>query len=148
MTVRVTGTVESTADCGVTVALAPRIACTACRSVSGCGLGSLLSLFARRNSHQLRVTLDAPLTISVGDPVGFSIDSHRLIGLALLAYGLPMFGLLVGAVIATAVTPGGGDLPAAIGAIGGAAAGWIILKLCRFDHRLHELLQGELRRFE
>jgi positive regulator of sigma E activity len=142
----VAGTVEATTGSCVTVALAVRTGCGACDSGSGCGLGSLLCLFARGGQRRLQIPLDVPGKFKAGDRVRLAISGEQLSGLAAAAYGLPLLGLFFGACIASMVVPDGGDAAAAAGAVVGAAAGWIALRLCGLDRGLQEALQAALGR--
>ena len=140
----VVGTIESTTGPCVTVALAARTGCGGCDSGTGCGLGSLLNLFARGGQRRLQIPVAVPGEFATGLRVCFAISGGRLVGLAAVAYGLPMLGLFVGACIANAVVPG--DAAAAAGAVAGAAAGWVSLRLCGFDRGLQQLLLSALGR--
>jgi positive regulator of sigma E activity len=82
----------------------------------------------RRLHSAGRMTFATTLALSVGDPVVVSLPERYVLVGALLAYGLPLVALLLGALAGVAVT--GGDAGAALGAalavVGAlaAAAAW------------------------
>jgi positive regulator of sigma E activity len=142
----VAGTIESASGPCVTVALASRTGCGACDAGTGCGIRPLLNLFSPGGQRRIRIPIDGPERPEVGQRVRFVIGGGRLVGLAAIAYGLPLFGLFFGACVANAVAPGSGDAAAAAGAAIGAAIGGFSLYLCRLDRGLQALLQSALGR--
>jgi positive regulator of sigma E activity len=67
--------------------------------------------------------------LQAGDRVRVSLRGRRLAAFAALAYGMPLAGLLGGAVLATVWMPGAGDGVAVIGALAGAGAAGLLISL-------------------
>jgi len=55
------------------------------------------------------VTIPAGMTLKQGDAVTLVVDSGHLLRAAMLAYGLPLAGLLLFAALAALVSPGAGE---------------------------------------
>lgn len=144
--IEIAGSIESVSGRSVTVHLASRSGCGACDIGRGCGLGPLLTLFARGGPRRVRVPVAASVPLVEGDRVRFAISNGRLAGLAAAAYGLPLLGLMLGAAIANTILPDAADLATAGGAAAGAALAWLGLRLAGFDRGLRGQLQRSLRR--
>lgn len=95
--------------------------CGACASGQGCGGGVIARLRGQRLQH-LRVELSGALSPSVDDTVEIGVREHGLLRASVLAYVVPLAGLLAGAVL-------GERLAAAAVAqacsMAGAAAGFV-----------------------
>ncbi len=103
----------------VRVAAAP--ACARCDAGQGCGAG----LFRRRHEAEIAVRVAPGLVLSPGDRVRLELAPERLLAAAGLAYGLPLAGLVTGALAAGGAAPGH-ELAAVLGALGGLAAGVLL----------------------
>jgi sigma-E factor negative regulatory protein RseC len=103
----------------VRVSTAP--ACARCAAGQGCGAG----LFERRQAAELAVRVAPNLALRPGDRVRLELAPERLLAVAGLAYGLPLAGLVAGALAAGGAAPGH-ELAAVIGALGGLAAGVLL----------------------
>ncbi len=95
--------------------------CSSCSVSHGCGTASLASLFKDRGVDlRIENTFDA----RVGDRIVIGLSDHALLGASLLAYMVPLAGLLLGAVAASSAGYGGGI--SAIAGFAGLGAGfWI-----------------------
>ena len=126
------GTVEAVDAGTVTVRFAPGSGCLACRTGEGCGLGPVVEMFAPRRARRVRLPRPGQPEIRPGDRVRMPLAGARLAWLALAAYGLPLAGIVVGALAATALFPAGGDLAAGSGAAVGALAAGGVLRVAGF----------------
>jgi positive regulator of sigma E activity len=100
--------------------------CLNCQRGHGCGLGPILSLFGQGRSADPWVDSGAN-DLTVGDSVCVSVSGARLVRYSVLAYFVPTFTLLTGAVFLSAMLPGRGDWPAVAGASAGLLVGWLSL---------------------
>ena len=76
-----------------TVAVAPVTGCERCAEGRGCGLGLFSGLLGRR---VLEITVPSRPDLQVGQPVRLEINPSALVVASLLAYGIPLLGLLLG----------------------------------------------------
>jgi sigma-E factor negative regulatory protein RseC len=121
VTGRVTALVEGAETLEADVAVATSAACARCRAGRGCGAGLPGVSSAERT---LRVAVPDGISLVVGDPVTLCISGPSLLAAAGIAYGLPLAGLLSGALLGQALVPG--DLGAPLAALAGLVAGaWI-----------------------
>jgi sigma-E factor negative regulatory protein RseC len=107
--------VTEIADGGVWVEAVQRSACNSCNARSGCGQHSLSKL-----GRPMRLWVAGGEHLQAGQEVVLSIPSGGLALSALLLYGLPLLGLIVG----MALGQSSGDLLAAIVGLTGLAAGF------------------------
>lgn len=78
-------------------------ACGGCQSSQGCGTASLSKLFVQQEAKPIPLAKTAiSENAQVGDRVLLSLDESKLVKHAFMAYGLPLVGLLMGAVIGQA----------------------------------------------
>ncbi|MGB1110957.1 MAG: SoxR reducing system RseC family protein [Gammaproteobacteria bacterium] len=98
----------------------PVSACGGCGQQSSCGTSALASVLGRRRSD-LRVIDEQG--VNQGDRVVVGLHESAMFRTALMVYGLPILGLVLGAVFASLGT-GRGDFAAAIGAALGMGLGW------------------------
>ncbi|MFQ5634543.1 MAG: SoxR reducing system RseC family protein [Gammaproteobacteria bacterium] len=125
-----TGRVTAASPDGITITVDRPAVCRACLTGAGCGLGPLLALFVSTGgADTLRWRNVPPAPLRVGDPVRIMAPGGRLAAWVAAAYGVPVIGLLTGAVLALAAVPAGGDFVAAGGAAGGAAVAGLLLRL-------------------
>lgn len=102
--------------------------CSGCSSESGCGTSALSKLFSNTGRAPLKVKSD--LKCVVGDSVELALDESRLLQHSFMAYGLPLIGLFLFAIVFSklasgfAVSPGLVDLFSIIGGGLGLFAGW------------------------
>jgi sigma-E factor negative regulatory protein RseC len=105
-----------------------RSTCGACSARSGCGVSLLDRVLGRRPQRLLLVD---KLKVSPGDEVIVGIPEGALLKAAVVAYMIPLLGLLVGAIIGDLPSLSGAmdqGLPLLTGAIG-FAAGLIVTRL-------------------
>lgn len=124
-----TGTVISAQGAFARIAVDGQPTCQACAQQAGCGLGPLLTMFGANRARVLDVPNSRPEPLQAGDRVRVSLRGRRLAAFAALAYGMPLAGLLGGAVLATVWMPGAGDGVAVIGALAGAGAAGLLISL-------------------
>jgi sigma-E factor negative regulatory protein RseC len=89
-------------------------ACEICPGRHACETAA----FSTRTRHQLRV-LRAGAQVAPGSEIIIGIPPGAVLRAALLAYGLPLAGLLLGTALGAATLPAS----AAVGAVAGLAAG-------------------------
>jgi sigma-E factor negative regulatory protein RseC len=96
-------------------------ACPRCAAGKGCGAG----IFSAADSErQVEASVPEGLGPRVGDIVEISLAPNNLLRAALIVYGIPMLGALVGAVIAYAASLG--DAGAAAAALLGLGFGLVV----------------------
>ncbi|PAV27188.1 RseC/MucC-like positive regulator of sigma(E) [Tamilnaduibacter salinus] len=111
------GTVIARVGDQVWVRTIRRSTCGQCQARHGCGQGALASLSdGRANQLQMVNAIDA----NVGDTVVVGIGERQLLMASALVYGVPMLGLLLGALVGGWLGPGQ-DLSTLLG--GGLGAG-------------------------
>ncbi|CAN8141254.1 sigma-E factor negative regulatory protein RseC [uncultured Thiomicrorhabdus sp.] len=76
----------------------PKNGCSGCASSGGCGTSALSQLFV--STHKKPIKVRNYIGARVGDRVEVSMDQSRLIKHSFMAYGLPLIGLLLFAVLA------------------------------------------------
>jgi len=96
-------------------------ACPRCASGKGCGAGILA---AGRGARRIQVLVDPGLGLIEGDVVDLNLAPQNILRAAIIVYGLPMLGAMVGAAIAYAFVLG--DAGAAVAALVGLACGVLI----------------------
>ena len=110
------------AQCVVEVAAS--FHCTRCSAGKGCGAGLLAG---HAESHRVDALVASPLVLQAGDRVRLELTADNLLRAAVLVYGVPLVGALVGAALAWWV--GAGDVVAVLLAIACAMAGAAIVHL-------------------
>ena len=107
--------------------------CGGCQSESGCGTSALAKLFSKtgRAPMQVENTLNAQL----GDQVILKLDESRLVWHAFMAYGVPLMGLFVFALllkwtglVLLGTTEVQAELMSILGGIFGVYSGWLFTK--------------------
>lgn len=100
--------------------------CGSCHAQSTCGTSSLAQLFGRTRTVPLKVYNEVEGSVAVGDWVLLILEESALIQHALMAYGVPLLGLFVGAFVFQAL--GGQVLDSegfvVLGSALGMLAGW------------------------
>lgn len=99
--------------------------CGACASGQGCGGGVIGRLLGERR-HHLRVALPASVRPAVDDVVEIAVREHSVLRASVLAYLLPLAGIVTGAVAGERLAPAGGSDAWSMAA---AAAGFLIAVL-------------------
>ena len=94
--------------------------CGGCELRDGCGVGALGRLLGRRRKS-LRV--DTTRRLAPGDRVLLALPERALVRLSLLLYGLPLVGLLGGALLPALLWPGAPDAVAVVGGAAGFCVG-------------------------
>lgn len=102
--------------------------CTGCQSQKGCGTSTLAKLFAPESKTPLKLLNS--LNAQVGQQVLLSLNGADLIKHSLMAYGLPLLGLFVGAAAFQAALQGifSSELPAIMGGFLGLLGGWVLTR--------------------
>ena len=96
--------------------------CPRCASGKGCGAGIFT---ANTGSAQpVEASVRSGLDLSEGDVVEISLAPDNLLHAAIIVYGLPMVGAIIGAVLAYGFSFG--DAAAALAALTGLGAGLIV----------------------
>ncbi len=103
------------------VEVATAIGCARCAAGKGCGAGILGGSRRRVEAH-----IAAGIDVHEGDEVSLSLAPRHLLNAALIVYGLPLGGALLGAAVAYSL--GFGDLYAALAGLAGIAAGIVIAR--------------------
>lgn len=104
-------------------------ACGGCQSTSSCGISALAKLFSNSSSAPMKV--ENTLNVKVGDQVALKLDESRLVLHAFMAYGLPLIGLFLSAILLKwagltllSFTEGQAELLSILGGIFGLFVGW------------------------
>ncbi|MBK8973776.1 MAG: SoxR reducing system RseC family protein [Hahellaceae bacterium] len=93
-----TGRVVAVDDARIWVEVTPQAGCKSCSAQENCGQ-SLLQKVA--GSRMERLVLDKTQDIQVGDWVLVGMEGAAVFNASLLVYGLPLSGLLIGAMAAS-----------------------------------------------
>lgn len=103
--------------------------CSGCASSSGCGTSAIASLFT--NASQRAIKVRNRLNAQVGDEVILTLDESRLIKHSFMAYGVPLIGLFLFAVLFSGVSlrvldlsETAADIAAIMGGFFGLVLGW------------------------
>lgn len=88
----------------------------------GCSTRRIAELLQRRPRH---FRVDSDLDLSPGEHVVIGIAEGSVLRAALRGYGIPLFLMLAGALLAQWIWPG--DLSALAGLLLGGLAGWTVL---------------------
>lgn len=110
--------------------------CGGCRSEQTCGTSTLARLFSMGTQPLLKLPND--INARPGDQVELALEGHNLISQAFMAYGLPLIGLFIGALVALWLWPDGGDVATIAGSLLGLIIAWWWVK------RYHQPLQPKL----
>ncbi len=108
--------------------------CGQCNSVNGCGSGKLAKLFCARPRH---FRVHNQIGAEVGDEVRVSVADGELFRSAFIVYIFPLLmlfaGGILGSVVAGAHNP---DVYAAVGALAGLAAGFMLVRIFTPQQRI------------
>ncbi len=104
-------------------------ACGGCQSESGCGTSALAKLFSNTGSAPIKV--ENTLQAKVDDQVLLKLDESRLVLHAFMAYGLPLLGLFILAILLKwagltllSIETEQAELLSIVGGIAGLFLGW------------------------
>ena len=100
-----------------------RSACSSCASAKGCGTASLAGLFSDRPAD---LFIRDDFSARPGEKVVIAMSGGQLVAASLLIYFVPLLGLILGAVGGSMM--GVGDLIAALLALAGLAAGFLVAR--------------------
>ncbi len=142
-----TGRVVGIEADGLWVETVRRSTCGACAAKQGCGHGLLNRLSDGKRGY-LRV-LPGDQTVehySIDDQVLISIPEEVILRGSFIAYVLPLMATLAGALAAVRWLPGNEDLVAALGAVGGLALGFSLVRWHGTRHRSDPDFQPVLQR--
>lgn len=106
-----------------TVCVDAPVACQRCAAGKGCGAGLFQSSGQRR---EIQVVVPAHMTLQNGDTITLRIDSKFLLRAALLAYGLPLAGLVLFPALAWLAAGRPDDLAAVLYAVLGLGTGFAL----------------------
>jgi len=93
-------------------------ACPRCAEGKGCGAGVFTG---RERRRQVEASIPAGLDLKAGDDVRLGLAPSNVLAAALVVYGWPMAGAIVGVLLSFGL--GLGDAAAAVAALAGLAAG-------------------------
>ena len=96
-------------------------ACARCAAGKGCGAGILAG---PDRSRRIEVALDSALSLRIGDQVRLSLHSSHLLRASVLAYGLPLAGIVLSLAAGSWIIDGLGDAQAVLIALPGYLAGY------------------------
>jgi sigma-E factor negative regulatory protein RseC len=86
------GTIVSIADGHATVSVDAAIVCARCAAGKGCGAGLLIG---SDRTRLIEVQVSPGLGLKAGDKVKLTLSPSNLLRAALLAYGLPLGGIII-----------------------------------------------------
>jgi positive regulator of sigma E activity len=130
-----------------TVRVDTRVACPRCASGKGCGAALL-----QGNERTVQIDIDLPpgIVTAVGDTIGLAISPVYLLNAALIAYGLPLTGLVLFAGLSRWVAGAGNEwvsvAAAAFGLYAGLLLGQRLLnnrRLCRQFRPEYDGMSGD-----
>ena len=135
------GTVVDAKEGKVWVVTERNTGCSGCSAESGCGTSALAKLFSPNNKAPLM--LDNDLGVGVGDRVLLSIVESDLFKHSMMAYGLPLFSMIVLAWIGLAATQE--DVFSILGGVVGLGLGWWFAKRYYRPHlpKLEKIIQAQ-----
>jgi sigma-E factor negative regulatory protein RseC len=140
-----TGRVVALEADGLWVETIRRSTCGTCSAQKGCGHG-LLNRISDGKRGYVRVLPggQAIENYKIGDQVLIGIPEEVILRSSIIAYILPLMGMLSGALGAVNWLPGNEDLLALFGAAGGLALGFTLVRWHGARHRLDPEFQPVL----
>lgn len=119
--------------------------CGSCAAKQGCG-HSLLSKISTRRRNYIEVFSGALAAshCAIDDHVRISIPEKVILQGSLVLYMLPLLTMLSGATLAGAALPGGQDLITVMGAAGGFALGFALVRWHAWYSRHDKSMQPRL----
>ena len=106
-----------------TVVIDSPVACKRCAEGKGCGAGIFQDSDRKR---EIQVAVPAGMSLRVGDAIELTISPKFLLRAALLAYGLPLAGVISFPTLAWMLRGNPGDGPGIVVAILGLVAGIVV----------------------
>lgn len=104
--------------------------CERCAAGKGCGAGLL---GVGTGPQRIAASVPAGLIVGDGDLVSIVLEPSNLLRAAVIVYGYPLAGAVIGAI--AAVIGGFGDVAAAVAALLGIVVGFVLAKHRLRDHR-------------
>lgn len=140
-----TGRVVAVDQDGLWVETIRQSTCGSCAAQKGCGHGILNRISDGKRGY-IRVLSGKVAThdCAVDDQVRISIPEEVILRGSMVVYMVPLLSMLAGAAAAVNLLPGGQDLLAALGAAGGFALGFGIVRWHAWHHRHDRSLQPTL----
>ena len=117
------GTIVSIADGHATVSVDAAIVCARCAAGKGCGAGLLTG---SDRTRLIEVQVSPGLGLKAGDKVKLTLSPSNLLRAALLAYGLPLGGIIIALGMAWFLKQTLDDRLAVLLAIGGLVGGILV----------------------
>jgi len=116
--------------------------CGICGQTRGCGISLWGKIFRHKSSIFKAIN---NINVRIGDIVVVGIEEKAVLFSSMMVYGLPLITMLIGVLIANALSPASsGDLYAVLGALSGLAVGYAWLKghaqTKRFDSRYQPVI--------
>ncbi len=124
------GCVTSVEPGFVWVTCARQAGCERCAAGKGCG-GGLLSRLLGDRLHRVRAISNAP--VSTGQQVVIGLDESVLIRSAMMVYGVPIVGVILGALFAWLAAPDAPEWVTIGGGVVGLTAGFLVTR--QFENR-------------
>ncbi|MVF14690.1 SoxR reducing system RseC family protein [Ketobacter sp. MCCC 1A13808] len=97
-------------------------ACDSCSAKSGCGHSAL----AKLGQNHVHMQALSNLILNVGDQVVVGVPEDVMMKSSVLAYLMPLLGMMFSALVAEQL--GAGDLPTALAGVSGLALGFLLLR--------------------
>lgn len=100
--------------------------CARCEAGVGCGAGIFLkTIVTAENEIAISVSDEGAGSFSKGQRVSLELANGQLLSVVVAAYGLPLLGLLGGALLGSMLFAGADDLPAVLLAATGTFTGFL-----------------------
>ncbi len=133
-----TGRVVKIEADGLWIQTIRRSTCGACAAQSGCGHG-VLNRIAGGTQGIIRVLPGngALEQYGIDDQVAIGIPESLILRGSFIAYAVPVLAMLMGALASVQWLPGHEDLPGILGAVGGLALGFALVR-CHSNRHRHD----------
>jgi sigma-E factor negative regulatory protein RseC len=115
-------TVRSVGNGRATLEIEIQAACPRCAEGKGCGAG----LFNGPRERNLQLDVPGDLALSAGDRVYLEVSDSGILRAAVLAYGMPLAGVLLSLALARLVLGPLSDATGVCVAAAGLVTGWIL----------------------
>ena len=144
-----TGRVVGIETDGIWVETIRRSTCGTCSAQKGCGHGLLNRISEGKRGYVRALPGDQPVEdYKVDDQVLISIPEEVILRGSFIAYILPLLSMLAGAMAVSHFFAGQPDLLAVVGAAGGLASGFILVRWHGIHHRQDPEFQPVLLRID
>jgi sigma-E factor negative regulatory protein RseC len=114
------GRISALDETVATVVIESPVACKRCAAGKGCGAGIFQSSDRKR---EIQIRIPVGMSLREGDPVELTIGPKFLLRAAMLAYGLPLIGMVAFPALARMVSGNNDDGPGIVLAILGLVVG-------------------------